>query len=332
MSYYLAVTGWTLGFAVESYTGNITSFAEFTEGYSSLVYFFAVALITSFVVAKGVKAIELLSKIMMPFLVLIVIFLAGYGLSLDKAGEALFFLFRPEWNSLLNFKIWLLAFGQAFYSLAVGQGYLITYGSFLPDKVNLPRAAGVVALGETLIALLAGIIIFPVVFSFGINPEQGTQLAFTTLPIIFDSIPFGGVLAVFFFTLFFLAAISSCIAGMEVVKTAFREEFGLSHRGGTFFAFIPVLPLGFLSALSFTPIGFTFLGRPFLEVLDLFAANQVVVASGIVGGALISWSFSKKDLIKNLDIRQGKIVELFVFLVRSLPVLATFLLILSWII
>ncbi len=330
MSYYFAITGWTLGFAVESYRGNIQSFEEFTSGYISLFYFFVVAFLTSIVVARGVKAIEFLAKILMPVLLLIVIFLAGYSLSLDKAGYALSFLFTPELEAFFSVHVWLLAFGQAFYSLAVGQGYLITYGSFLPRNVNLPRATGIIASIETSIALLAAIIIFPIVFSFGLNPEQGTKLAFTTLPLVFESIPFGAYLAVLFFTLFFLAAISSCIAGMEVVKTAFREEFNLSHKRATFFSFLPVIPLGFLSALSFTPVGFSFLGRPFLEVLDLFAANQIVVGSGLIGGAIISWSISKKELVESIGTRWKKAAGVSITIFRVLPFLAALIMIFSF--
>jgi NSS family neurotransmitter:Na+ symporter len=330
MSYYLAITGWTLAFAVESYTGSITSFAEFTDGYSSIIYFVIVMLTTAIVVTRGIKAIELLSKVLMPLLFLIVVFLAVYSLSLDKAGEALSFLFRPEWSGFFDIRMWFLAFGQAFYSLAVGQGYLITYGSFLSREVSLPRATGIVASTETVIALLAGIIIFPIVFSFGMNPEQGTQLAFTTLPVIFNSVAFGGVLAMFFFSLFFLAAISSCIAGMQVVKTAFREEFGLSHPKAALYSFLPVAPLGFLSALSFTPIGFSLFGRPFLEILDLFAANQIVVASGIIGGAIISWSFSKTDLVESIGTTWRKTAGIAITVFRVLPFLAALVLFLSW--
>jgi NSS family neurotransmitter:Na+ symporter len=329
MSYYLAITGWTLGFAVESFLGKTRSFAEFTNSYMPLFYFFVVVVLSGFVVSKGVKAIELLSKILMPFLALIVIFLAGYSLSLDNAGQALTFLFKPELGALSDIRVWILAFGQAFYSLAVGQGYLITYGSFLPGNINLPRAAGLVALIETSVALLAGIIIFPIVFSFGLNPEQGTQLAFTTLPYIFESIPMGKYLAMMFFTLFFLAAISSCIAGMEVVKTAVREEFDFDHKKATLLAFLPIIPLGFLSALSFTPMGFSFLGRPFLEILDLFAANQIIVASGIIGGAIISWTISKKDLVDSFGTKWKKVAGTSVITFRLLPFLAAIILFLS---
>ena len=332
MSYYLAITGWTLGFAVESYTGNITSFAEFTGSYMSLFYFVIVIAVTGVIVSRGIKAIEILSKILMPLLALIIIFLAGYSLSLDKSGEALNFLFRPEWSGFLDLRMWTLAFGQAFYSLAVGQGYLITYGSFLSKGVNLPRSSAIVASTETLIALLAGVIIFPIVFTFGMDPAQGTQLAFTTLPVIFNSIPYGEVLAILFFTLFFLAAISSCIAGMEVIKTAFKEEFHLSGRKSTLFAFLPVIPLGFLSTLSFTPMGFSMWGRPFLEILDLFAANQIIVASAIIGGGIISWTFTKHDLVESFGTSWKKLAGVSITIIRTLPFVATLILLLSWLI
>lgn len=140
MSYYLVITGWTMGYAFDSLTGNIRTFAEFTGSLEPLLYFGAVVLITAFIVFRGVKAIELLSKIMMPLFLLVILVLTGYSLTLPGTGEALTFLFAPDFSSFFSPTLWMLAFGQAFYSLAIGQGYLITYGSFLHDKVNLPRA------------------------------------------------------------------------------------------------------------------------------------------------------------------------------------------------
>ncbi|HKK54004.1 MAG TPA: sodium-dependent transporter [Patescibacteria group bacterium] len=331
MSYYLAVTGWTLGYAVESFFGSIKTFADFTNSYMPLLYFLIVVVFTAYVVQRGVKAIEFLSKILMPLLILIVLFLAVYSLTLKNAGEAISFLFTPEFSALSNINVWILAFGQAFYSLSVGQGFLITYGSYLPSKINLPRAAGVVALVETSIAILAGVIIFPIVFSFGLDPQEGTQLAFTTLPLVFNSFAFGKYLAIMFFTLFFLAAISSCIAGMEVIKTAVKEEFNFSSKKSTFIAFLPIVPLGFLSALSFTPMGFKVFGRPFLEILDLFAANQLVVASALIGGAIISWSFSKKDLAASFGTKWIKVSEFAIGVFRALPFVGAIILLLSFI-
>ncbi len=330
MSYYLVITGWTLGFAVESVRGELPSFSDFTSGYASLWYFFIVVAITSFVVARGVKMIEWLSKMMMPALIVVILFLTAYSLTLEGRGEALRFLFNPNFADFLNPTLWLLAFGQAFYSLAVGQGYLITYGSFMKKGTNLPRSAGWVAGIETSVALIAGLMLFPIVFTFGLNPAEGTELAFTTLPYAFTIIPLGSLLAILFFCLFFLAAISSSIAGMQVVKTAVREEFGFSQIKATVASFVPLIPLGTLAALSFTPMELSFLGRPFLEILDMFAANQIVVTSGIVGGAIISWSISRENLVDGFGTRWKRLANATVTVVRFLPIPVTVLLILAW--
>ncbi len=330
MSYYLVITGWTLGFAVESIQGELPSFSEFTSGYASLWYFFIVVALTSFVVMRGVKMIEWFAKILMPVLIVVIVLLTIYSLTLEGRGEAMSFLFNPNFSDFLNPTVWLLAFGQAFYSLAVGQGYLITYGSFMKKGTNLPWSAGWVAIIETSIALIAGLMLFPIVFTFGLNPAEGTELAFTTLPYAFSIIPFGPFVAILFFCLFFLAAISSCIAGMQVVKTAIREEFGFSQAKATFASFAPLVPLGTLAALSFTPMEFSMIGRPFLEILDMFAANQIVVTSGIVGGAIISWSISKTDLVEGFGTEWKKLASVTVSVVRYLPIPVSVLLILAW--
>jgi neurotransmitter:Na+ symporter, NSS family len=330
MSYYFVITGWTLGYAVNSYRGSLQSFAEFTTGYASLGYFAVVFIITSIIVAVGVKAIEWLAKIMVPLLIVIVLLLTAYSLTLPGRSEALAFLFNPDFSMLTSPTLWLLAFGQAFYSLAVGQGYLITYGSFLEHDVNVPRSTGFIALFETTAALVAGVMIFPIVFSFGLDPGEGTELAFNALPLALQQMPFGGIVAILFFSLFFLAAISSCVAGMEVVKTAAREEFELSNLKATLVAFLPALPLGILSALSFTPTAVELFGRPFLEVLDLFAANQIVVISGITAGAIIGWNISKVETAQGFGFQWRRLGWWTVLVARFLPIPAAILLLVTW--
>lgn len=303
MSYYLVITGWTLGYAIDSLSGSIKPFSTFTSGYASLYYFLIVCAITGFVVVKGVKLIELLSKIFMPLLVIIILFLTGYSITLPQAPEAFRFLFSPDFSSFLSPSLWALAFGQAFYSLSIGQGYLITYGSFISEGINLPRATSIIAIFETSVALIAGLMIFPIVFTFGLNPAQGSELAFSTLPIAFANIPIGAILAVGFFWLFFLAAISSCIAGMEVIKTTLREEMRLTHIWATIASFLLILPMGILSALSFSKAEFTFSGRPFLEILDMFAANQLLIVLGLIGGAFIAWTIPLQPVVNSFSNR-----------------------------
>lgn len=297
MSYYLVVTGWTLGYTLKSLNGTLESFDQFSQSYLSVWDFLIVLTIISGILLAGVRGIERAALWLMPPLFFLVIVLAIFGLTLHGTPEALRFLFAPDFRQLGDPQLWLFAAGQAFYSLAVGQGYLITYGSHLPKRVNLVRAAGAVAGIETLIALLAGIMIFPIVFSFGFAPGKGSHLVFNTLPAAFAIMPFGRTLATGFFLLFFAAALSSCIAGMNVVVTAVREEFRLTQAKAVLYTALPIGLLGVLSALSATPIQLSIAGRPFLEVIDLFAATQVIVLASTLGGTLICWLVPRERLL-----------------------------------
>jgi len=331
MSYYLVVTGWTFAYAISSLGGSFKPFNVFLSGYDSLIFFVFVAILTGVAVSVGVRFIEVLSTLLMPFLIFIFIALTIYSVTQPGAGQAFRFLFSPEFSNFLNPSLWFVAFGQAFYSLAVGQGYLITYGSFLPERINLPRSVGAVALIETSFAILAGIMIFPIVFTFGMDPAQGTELAFQTLPRAFELIPLGSVVAVFFFVLFFLAAFSSCVAGVEVAKTAFKEEFNLSSGKATVTAFLIILPLGALAALSFSPLELSLFDRPFLEVLDLFAANQIVVGSGLLGGALISWFVPRNDLTSSFGAPWRRVAWWTITVARYLPIVVVLIVLITFV-
>lgn len=298
LTYYLVITGWTLGYAVESLSGGVRSFDDFTSNLTPVFYFLVVAVITALVVLRGVKFIEVLARWLVPVLLVIILLLTAYSLTLGGTGEAIGFLFQLDPSNLASPSLWAVAFGQAFYSLAIGQGYLLTYGGFLPDKVNLPRATGIIAAGETSVALIAGLMIFPIVFTFGLNPAEGTELAFETLPVAFGNIPIGWILSILFFWLLFLAAISSCIASMEVIKRAVEEEFRLRSLWATIVIFVPLVLIGLLSAVSFTPLEIQIGDYNFLEVLDLFTANQVVILSGVVGAAIIGWVTPKQSFTK----------------------------------
>ncbi|MEX0930278.1 MAG: sodium-dependent transporter [Candidatus Paceibacterota bacterium] len=331
MSYYLVVTGWTLAYAIGSSSSNgVKPFSEFLSGYDSLYYFMIVAGLTALIVRIGIRAIELLSRLMMPFLAIVVLSITLYSLTLPGAGQAVMFLFNPDFAAFASPSLWLIAFGQAFYSLAVGQGYLITYGSFLPAKTKIPRATIFVALVETSFAIIAGLMIFPLVFTVGIDPAEGTRLAFEALPHAFSFISYGSLLAILFFWLFFLAAFSSCVAGMEVVKTAFKEEWRISSQHATFISFLLIFPLGTLAALSFSPLKLTLAGRPFLEVLDLFAANQIVVVCALVGGAIITWLLPRATLVDNLGTEWKSSAWWTITVIRYLPIAALILSLLTW--
>ena len=288
-SYYLVITGWTLGYAIDAFRLNVAEFDDFTAGYNSVWYFFAVTALAILVLLKGVRAIEAFSKVLMPVLALLIAGLVGVAMTMDGWGEAREFMFTWDAGALANPGLWFFAFGQAFYTLAVGQGYLVTYGSYIPRKTNVPRATLIVAGTETTIALMAGWMIFPFVFTYGMDPGAGSELAFSTLPRVFEEMAAGVWLAMAFFFMFFAAAFSSCLAGLKVIIAAFAEELSLSNIRAVAATGALMLALGLPSALSFTPVELTVAGMPFLDFMDQFGGTNVVVASGVIGAGLLCW-------------------------------------------
>lgn len=288
-SYYLVITGWTLGYSVDAVRSDLRGFDQFSAGYNSLWYFLAVVVLATLVLIKGVTAIETLSKALMPILLLIMIALVIAASRTSGWAEAKDFFFQVEWARLTDGTLWAFAFGQAFYTLAIGQGYLITYGSYIPRKTHVPRACAVVAGTETSVALLAGWMIFPFVFSFGLAPNEGSQLAFVTMPRVFEEMTGGYWLAILFFGLFFAAAFSSSLAGLKVITAAIGEEFKLTNWQAVVIVSGLMLLFGTASALSFTPLEWSIAGEPVLDMIDRIAGGNVIIVSGIVGAAFFCW-------------------------------------------
>jgi NSS family neurotransmitter:Na+ symporter len=288
-SYYLVITGWTLGYAVDAVRNDLRVFESYTAGYNSLGYFIIVTLLAGVVLARDVKAIETLSKILMPVLILLIVGLVVFAGTTPGWEQTKAFFFNVEWERLATGRLWAFAFGQAFYTLAIGQGYLVTYGSFIPRKTHVPRACLIVAGTETGVALLAGWMIFPFVFSLGMEPTEGSQLAFVTMPRVFADMPGGYPVSIMFFSLFFAAAFSSCLAGLKVMIAAAAEVFGMANTPAVMLVILVMLIAGTASALSFTPMEWTIGGKPVLDVVDRIAGGNVIIFSGVVGAALFCW-------------------------------------------
>lgn len=320
-SYYLVITGWTLGYAVDALRGDIRVFDDFAAGYNSLWFFIVVTVLAAVVLARDIGAIERLSKILMPALLAVIVFLVFRASQTAGWERASAFFLRVDWLRLFDAQLWGYAFGQAFYSLAIGQGYLVTYGSFIPRKTHLPRACVTVAAVETSVALLAGWMIFPFVFSLGLEPDEGPPLAFETLPRVFDDMPGGAGLAIAFFGLFFAAAFSSSLAGMKVIIAAIAEEFRLRNTSAVCLVTGIMLVLGTVSALSFTPLEWSIAGEPVLDVVDRVVGGDVIIFSGVVGAALLCW-FIPPERIRGVLGTASRWWEWRIYLVgRYLPVL-----------
>ena len=273
---YLVVTGWTLGYFVNGLGNNRPRFSDFTSGPNSIVYFAIGLAVTAMVVRLGVnKGIEASSKVLMPVLLVLLLGLAGYSLTLDGLGDALDFFLRPRPSALLDATTWAAAIGQVFFSIGVGMGVLVTYGAYMSTRDNVAKSAGIIAVADTGVAILAGLVIFPIVFTFGGEPGSGPSLAFDTLPIVFDRFnpTVGYVLAALFYLALAVAALTSAISLLETVTVATGEAFGASRGTALSICGAVALLLGVPSALSYTGLEWTVLGEPFFDLVDMVEGN-----------------------------------------------------------
>jgi NSS family neurotransmitter:Na+ symporter len=301
MSYYLVVSGWTLGYAVDAIMIDLKPFTEFTAGMASLWFFLATTALTFIVLLRGITGLEQMSKILLPLLVLIVGGLAIYSQTLPGASQARDFYFSFDLARFLEPRTWQMAAGQAFYSLAIGQGFLITYGSYSPRGFNIVSSSTAVTLTNSIISITAGLMVFPIVFTFGIAPDTGSQLAFTAFPKIFGELLGGQFIGIAFYILLFVAAFTSCVGGMAVALAPIRDEFRISRKRAALIVTVITAALGVPSALSFTSVGLTIGGKPFLDVIDQIAGSGVVVVAGIAGAALIAWLLPKTQILNAIN-------------------------------
>ncbi|MCB0308538.1 MAG: sodium-dependent transporter [Bdellovibrionales bacterium] len=296
LSYYLVITGWTIGYFVSSLLGSHPVFSDFIRGYNALGYFFVALAITGLTIFLGVnQGIEATSKILMPMLLLVIVGLAIYVVALPGWGDALTFYLTPKLDVLFDIKVWVRAVGQAFFSVGVGMGVLVTYGAYMKKDIDLVRTASIVAIADGAIAFLAGLIIFPIAFSFGSDPASGPQLAFETLPKAFDSFHpiVGFVIAVFFYLALSVAALTSAISLLEAVTIGFKELFSLSRNKSLGLAVAAIFMLGLPSALSYSPVNLKIGEFPFLDAMDLFVSNVGLQVSVLVTAIIVAWQGSE---------------------------------------
>ena len=278
-SFYGVVAGWSIDYIVKSVTDSFASkspdelglmFTQFIENpWLPIFYQLLFMLMTMAIVIIGVKdGIEKYAKILMPVLVLIIIILDIRSVTLEGASEGLNFLFRPDFSKLTADGV-LSALGHAFFSLSLGMGTLITYGSYIGNNNNLAKTALQVTIADTLIAILAGIAIFPAVFAFGIEPSSGPGLVFITLPNVFEQMPGGFFFSILFFILLTVAALTSSISILEVVVAYLKEELNIKRKLATILATVMIAFVGVFCSLSMGIMKeHTLFGLNFFDLLD----------------------------------------------------------------
>ncbi|MCF7740843.1 MAG: sodium-dependent transporter [Candidatus Marinimicrobia bacterium] len=312
LSYYNVIAGWCAGYVVESVKGSFAAINDpamageffsglsgnplWTLGFHALFMFMTVGIIY-FGVSNG---IEKAAKILMPLLLFFMLALVVRGVTLDGAQAGIAYLMKPDFSAI-NERTILLALGQAFFSLSLGMGALLTYGSYMSKNDNLVNCSLNIVILDTFIALLAGFMFFPALFALGLHPDQGPALIFNILPSMFNAIPAGGFFRIIFFLLLSMAALTSTISLMEVITAFFTEEFNLSRQKATIFLGGVVFLLGVPSALSFGPMrDIHIFGKTFFGVADFFASNILLPLGGIFILVFVGWFWGMKKAIPNL--------------------------------
>lgn len=336
MAFYSTVAGWTLEYIVKAvgnqFHGKELSvieqeFADFHDmGWKNVLWQAVFIFLTGFVVFKGVAdGIEKYAKILMPVLVAILVVLGIRAVTLPGAKEGLTFLFKPDFSKITG-SVLISALGQAFFSLSMGMGVLITYGSYIQKDDNLTTTALSVTLSDTLIAVLAGVVIFPAAFSFGVQPTAGMGLVFNTLPMIFNQMAGGYFFCIIFFVLLAVAALTSTISLLEVIVAYFVEELRMSRRWATVIASLGCMAIGVFASLSLkSDTGFTIAGLSFFDSLDFISAKVLLPIGALFIVVFVGWVMGKKTFNEEIT-NNGKlklsIKSVIFFIIRYLAPLA----------
>ncbi|MCD8266929.1 MAG: sodium-dependent transporter [Prevotellaceae bacterium] len=334
LSFYSVVAGWTLRYTCDTLLLRMTSgqdFASVFAAFSSnpwkpLVYQLVFLVMTHLIVVRGVEAgIERFSKLMMPLLLVIILVLVGCSLTMSGAREGLRFLLKPDFSKVTPAVV-LSAIGQAFFSLSVGMGCLITYASYFGRETRLVSSAFSVCIIDSVVAILGGFIIFPAVFSVaGVEPDAGPGLVYITLPYVFDNVfqgmpVVGYVFSGLFYVLLLLAALTSTISMHEIVTAFLSERLRIPRRGAAWIVTAVCFLLGAACSLSFGRwSGVKVMGMGFFDLFDFLVAKFIMPLGGIAIAVFVGWYMNRRLVVSQLT-NEGSLrvrcLSLLIFLIR----------------
>ncbi len=334
LSFYSVIGGWVLDYMFVSVAGGFSgigpdeSHARFSNLLSSpwrLMLSFTIFLgITGFIVSTGLrKGIERATGILMPALFLILLVLTVYSAVAGDLSAGFRFLFAVDFGRITP-PVMLSAVGHAFFSVGVSMGLMMAYGAYLPQNVPIPRTAVVIAGADTLIALVAGLVIFPLVFANGLAPGEGPGLIFVTLPIAFGNMPAGTLFGFLFFLLLSFAAITSSIAIIEPVVARVAEYRGINRRTSAALVTGSIWILGISSVLSFNlwaevkPIA----GKTIFDLADYLTANLMMPVGGMLIAIFAGWFMRRSTLTDELRINSTWLFATWHFLIKTVVPIA----------
>ncbi len=346
LSFYCVVAGWTLDYLVMTASGQFRGldsagvsavFGSVLQDPGRLIMWQTVVLaITAVIVMGGIQnGIERAVTFLMPPLFLILIALVIYGVSLGGFGEAVAFMFVPDFSQV-DGEVLVRALGQAFFSLSVGAGMMLAYASYLPNSVSIPRAALTIGVADTAVAIVAGLAIFPIVFSYGLSPAEGPELVFVSLPNAFANLPFGTVFGCAFFLLLAFAAVTSSISMLEPPVSFVLQRSRLNRRQAVVLVSAMAWVFGCLALLSFNlladvrPLGLLpgFEDKSIFDSMDHLTSNLMMPISGILLTLFTGW-------VINAKIRNGEFggaglgLRVWLFLARFVAPAAIFVILVN---
>ena len=317
LSFYSVIGGWAVDYIFMTGSGTFAGldgdgtgkiFTSFLGNHEQLLVWHTVFMaLTISIVAMGVAGgLERASKLMMPGLAIVLLILVAYGMFATGAfGRALSFLFTPDWSKI-NGSVLLAALGHAFFTLSLGMGIMMSYGSYLGQEVNLLKTARTVVILDTVIALFAGMAIFPLVFANNLEPAAGPGLIFVTLPIAFGNMTGGTLLGVLFFILLTFAALTSSISLLEPTVELLEEKTPLGRKGATLVAGAAISALGIACLLSFNLWSeFTILGNNIFDFLDKLTSKFMLPLTGLGTIIFAAWFMNQESIRKELGLQGG---------------------------
>jgi NSS family neurotransmitter:Na+ symporter len=332
LSFYVVISSWLIAFTLQALQGKFVGMNAEASGTNFedvigigahpmaskwyILFLLALFLATNvWIVGRGVKGgIERAATVLMPAFFIMLVVVVGFSLANGDAGAAAEFLLTPKWEDV-GFNTFLEAIGQAFFSIGVGVGLMITYGAYLARDTHIPRASGIVAGSDTMVALIAGFAIFPIVFAAGLDPAGGPSLFFVSMPVAFGSIPGGEIMAVIFFGLALFAAFTSSISLMEVSVSWLEERQGVTRFGASLGMGVILFVVG--SAYVFS--------LDYLDFVDFLTGNLLLPLGGLLAVIFAGWILSR-DMLES-ELGEGTIMNVWRFLMRwPVPVFLAFVL------
>ena len=316
LAFYSVVAGWTLAYVVRAATGTFNgttaegSKAIFTALISDperlLAWHTIFMALTIMIVSRGVSGgIERTVRFLMPALFVILIVLVGYAMTTERFVDGLVYLFTPDFSKITAAGVF-LALGQAFFSLGLGVGAIMIYGAYLPQRTSISQTSCIIAITDTGVAILAGMAIFPIVFTYALEPSEGPGLIFKTLPIAFGQMPLGQLVGTLFFVLLIFAALTSAISLLEPVVTWLVENHGMNRIMATGTSGVFAWLIGILCLLSLNIwSGATLWGLTFFDIVEGVAANILLPLGGLLIAVFAAWMMSQRSTADELAIGNG---------------------------